>query len=181
VLVLEEEPAAEVEPGDWSREAVRIAFQGMRKSAKEGTASQLWLENRRREDILDFSDLGDAAPIVWAKTGTAQVTGKASHAWYAGMVAPAGEQQPRYAFAVVVEHGNSGGRAGGAIAAQLIRALAAEGYLGEAALDRINPEVRHIDWLDAIPIKDGIVDPAAFFLQGDVAIEPASRRGGEDG
>ena len=70
ILVLDEETTTPVEPGDWSREAVRIAFQGMRKSAKEGTASRLWLENRRREDILDFSDLGDAAPTVWAKTAS---------------------------------------------------------------------------------------------------------------
>lgn len=181
VLVLEDEPVAEFDPGDWSREAVRIAFQGMRKSAKEGTASRLWLENRRREDILDFSDLGDAAPTVWAKTGTSQVTGKASHGWYAGLVAPAGEQEPRYAFAVIVEHGNSGGRAGGPIAAQLIRALAAEGYLGATALDRIDPEIRRIDWLDALPVEEGIVDPAGFLSPGDVAVEHASLRRGEDG
>ena len=125
--------------------------------------------------------LGDAAPTVWAKTGTSQVTGKASHGWYAGLVAPAGEQEPRYAFAVIVEHGNSGGRAGGPIAAQLIRALAAEGYLGATALDRIDPEIRRIDWLDALPVEEGIVDPAGFLSPGDVAVEQASLRGGEDG
>ncbi len=181
ILVLDEETTTPVEPGDWSREAVRIAFQGMRKSAKEGTASRLWLENRRREDILDFSDLGDAAPTVWAKTGTSQVTGKASHGWYAGMVAPAGEQEPRYAFAVIVEHGNSGGRAGGPVAAQLIRALAAEGYLGAAALERIDPAVRRIDWLDALPMEEGIIDPAAFQSPGRFTAEAANLRGGEDG
>ena len=181
VLVLQDDPTAEVDPGEWSREAVRIALAGMRKSAKEGTASQLWLENRRREDILDFSDLGDAAPTVWAKTGTAQVTGEASHAWYAGMVTPAGEREPRYAFAVIVENGNSGGRAGGPVAAQLIRALAAEGYLGTEALDRIDPEIRRLDWLDALPFEAGIVDPVAFFSSGDLVSERVvSGEGGDD-
>lgn len=97
---------------------------------------------------MTFPDLGDAAPVVWAKTGTAQVTGKAPHAWYAGLVAPAGEATPRYAFAVIVEHGNSGGRAAGPVAGQVIRALVAEGYLGDEA--RRNLNARPVRWLDPI-------------------------------
>lgn len=135
--------------GDWNRTAVRTALDGMRKSAIEGTAATVRTSPDRRERLTEFPDLGDAAPMVWAKTGTAQVAGKAPHAWYAGLVAPAGESTPRYAFAVIVEHGNSGGAAAGPVATQLIRALAAEGYLGGAAKQATGAvPVRWIDPLE---------------------------------
>jgi hypothetical protein len=81
---------------------------------------------------------------VWAKTGTAQSSrrvGEAvgdgppevregNHAWVVGMVGNEG-QEPRYAFAVMMEYAGSGGRVSGPIANQLIHALIAEGYLGE--------------------------------------------------
>ena len=95
------------------------------------------------DPIMNLDDMPGGRPSIWAKTGTAQVTGKASHAWYAGMVAPAGSNTPRYAFAVVVEHGNSGGRAAGPVAAQVIRALAAEGYLGDQATNGLSP----VEWI----------------------------------
>ena len=107
---------------------------------------------------MTFPDLGDAAPVVWAKTGTAQVAGKAPHAWYAGLVAPAGEATPRYAFAVIVEHGNSGGAAGGPVAAQLIRALAAEGYLGDEAREAAGAvPVRWVDPVAMRPVADASI------------------------
>ncbi|MAD20705.1 MAG: hypothetical protein CMJ52_11270 [Planctomycetaceae bacterium] len=152
VMVLDESSTEAGDDGDWNRAAVSIALEGMAKSAREGTASRLWLDpttGPRTEDILDFRDLGAAAPEIWAKTGTAQVTGRASHAWYAGLIAPAGSVEPRYAFAVIVEHGNSGGRAGGPVAAQMIRALAAEGYLGEAAREAL--DAGPVEWLDPLP------------------------------
>lgn len=136
--------------GEWNRRAVDLALEGMRESARSGTA---WSIRRTsldgpREPLLEFPELGAARPTVWAKTGTAQVKDRASHAWYAGLVAPAGESIPRYAFAVIVEHGNSGGAAAGPVAAQLVRALAAEGYLGQDALaaSRATP----ITWHDEI-------------------------------
>jgi penicillin-binding protein 2 len=84
---------------------------------------------------------------VWAKSGTAQAPpqrfdvdgdGKLDagsevrnleHGWFVGLVGEAGEARPRYAVAVVLEHGGSGGKSAGPIAAQVIRALMAEGYL----------------------------------------------------
>ncbi|HID22415.1 MAG TPA: hypothetical protein EYP14_08435 [Planctomycetaceae bacterium] len=58
---------------------------------------------------------------IAGKTGTAE-TGRAGpdHAWFAGYV-PADE--PRYAFAVVLEHGGSGGRAAGPLARKTVEAL----------------------------------------------------------
>jgi penicillin-binding protein 2 len=84
---------------------------------------------------------------IAAKTGTAQAppwrrdvdgdgeiaagerTRDLDHAWVVGLV---GEQDGpwRYAFAVLVEYGGSGGRVAGPIADQLIRALQDEDYLG---------------------------------------------------
>ncbi len=136
--------------GSWNRVAVRTALDGMLASAREGTAADVRVgPDRPREPLLTFPDLGAAAPTVRAKTGTAQVAGKAPHGWYAGLVTPAGESSPRYAFAVIVEHGNSGGAAAGPVAAQLIRALAAEGYLGPDA--KTASGASPVEWRDAIP------------------------------
>jgi penicillin-binding protein A len=44
--------------------------------------------------------------IVGGKTGTAEVGDRTPHAWFVGF---AGEDNPRYVVAVVVEHGGSGG------------------------------------------------------------------------
>jgi penicillin-binding protein 2 len=148
--------------GGWNPVAVRTALAGMRASATEGTAARVTIDaDRHREPLLQFPDLGAHAPIVHAKTGTAQVKGKASHGWYAGLVTPAGETVPRYAFAVIVEHGNSGGAAAGPVANQLIRALAAEGYLGRGALEASG--ATPVEWRDAIPeaMASPLGDPAS--------------------
>jgi penicillin-binding protein 2 len=66
--------------------------------------------------------------LVAGKTGTAQAgKGREDHAWFVGF-APA--QDPRIAFAVVVEHGGHGGAAAGPIARDIVRACDAHGYLG---------------------------------------------------
>jgi len=135
--------------GTWNRVAVRTALDGMLASATEGTAFDVRVGPSTREPLLDFPELGDAAPTVRAKTGTAQVQGKAPHGWYAGLVTRAGESSPRYSFAVIVEHGASGGAAAGPVASQLIRALAAEGYLGAAA--QAASGASPVQWRDAIP------------------------------
>lgn len=50
------------------------------------------------------------------------------HSWFVMLVGREGEP-PRYAVAVVVDYGGSGGRVGGPIANQVLRALRDEGYL----------------------------------------------------
>ncbi|QGQ23258.1 hypothetical protein F1728_11500 [Gimesia benthica] len=58
---------------------------------------------------------------IAGKTGTAETGGgKNDHAWFAGFV-PA--QRPKYAFAVVIEHGGSGSRVAGPVAQKLVRAM----------------------------------------------------------
>lgn len=67
---------------------------------------------------------------IAGKTGTAEVGGgKLDHAWFAGYV-PA--DAPKYAFAVVLEHGGSGGSSAGPVAKQLVQSLLELGLLEPA-------------------------------------------------
>ena len=69
---------------------------------------------------------------IAGKTGTAQVSAsQADQAWFAGY-APAGK--PRIAFAVVLEHAGSGGKAAGPVARQLVEAFLADGVLEPARM-----------------------------------------------
>lgn len=67
---------------------------------------------------------------IAGKTGTAEVGGdKTDHAWFAGYV-PA--QEPRIAFAVVLEHAGSGGKAAGPVARELVSSMLETGLLRPA-------------------------------------------------
>jgi penicillin-binding protein 2 len=64
---------------------------------------------------------------IAGKTGTAEVGGgRPDHAWFAGYL-PA--DHPRIAFAVVLEHGGSGGRAAGPVAKEFAQSLLELGIL----------------------------------------------------
>ncbi|QDT99687.1 peptidoglycan D,D-transpeptidase FtsI family protein [Gimesia aquarii] len=64
---------------------------------------------------------------IAGKTGTAETGGgKNDHAWFAGFV-PA--ERPKYAFAVVIEHGGSGSKVAGPVAKTLIQSLLQAGLL----------------------------------------------------
>jgi penicillin-binding protein 2 len=126
------------------RDAIDAALDGLRGSVNEsyGTGHHITLEGGRREPLFGFDDLE-----VWGKTGTAtapllaldgNLDGKpetrvrTDHAWFVGLVAERGAP-PRHAVAVLLENGGSGGKVAGPMGAAVIRAIAAEGYLGEAA------------------------------------------------
>ena len=125
---------------------VKGILEGLRQSVEEvhGTGHHIRYADGSMDPIMNVGSV-----TVWAKTGTAQApplrvdtTGDGepdmsfadlSHAWFVGLVGPrtAGSPQPKYAIAVVVEYGGSGGRTAGPIANEIIRALGAEGYLPE--------------------------------------------------
>lgn len=64
---------------------------------------------------------------IAGKTGTAEVGGgRPDHAWFAGY-APA--DNPRVAFAVVIEHGGSGGKVAGPIAKEFVKTLLETGLV----------------------------------------------------
>jgi penicillin-binding protein 2 len=74
-----------------------------------------------------FSSVRTKEISIAGKTGTAQAgKGQADHAWFAGY-APA--DNPRVAFAVVLEHAGSGSKSAGPLARQLVEALLADGVL----------------------------------------------------
>jgi penicillin-binding protein 2 len=65
---------------------------------------------------------------IAGKTGTAEVGGgQPDHAWFAGY-APA--DHPRIAFAVVLEHGGSGGKVAGPVAREFVKSLLESGLIG---------------------------------------------------
>lgn len=66
---------------------------------------------------------------IAGKTGTAQANG-VDHAWFVGYV-PA--ERPRVAFAVVLEHGGSGGKAAGPVAREFVKALLERGVVAKTA------------------------------------------------
>ncbi|MBL9149805.1 MAG: hypothetical protein JNM94_14030 [Phycisphaerae bacterium] len=123
------------------RRAVAKALEGLRQSIAEsyGTGNHLTLENGVQEPLVSVPGVR-----VWGKTGTAQAPPlllharrdgapdarvMTDHAWFVGLVAPEGESTPRYAIAVIIEYGGSGGKTAGPVAAEIARALVAEGYL----------------------------------------------------
>lgn len=64
---------------------------------------------------------------IAGKTGTAEVGSRLpDHAWFAGYV-PADE--PRIAFAIVIEHGGSGGKVAGPVARDFVKLLLAQGVI----------------------------------------------------
>lgn len=119
--------------------SVDVILEGMRRSVGEelGTGHHIRYPTGEKEPIFNVPGVR-----VYGKTGTAQasptvgedesgervVLRAGEHAWFVVVVGPE-VGLPRYAIAVVVEHGGSGGRVAGPIANQVVWALRAEGYL----------------------------------------------------
>ena len=65
---------------------------------------------------------------IAGKTGTAEVTGAKSHAWFVGY-APYGPAEKRVAFAVIIENAGYGGLAAAPAAGEIVSAAAANGLI----------------------------------------------------
>ena len=61
---------------------------------------------------------------IAGKTGTAEVIGSPSHAWFVGF-APYGHEKKRIAFAVIIENAGYGGLAAAPVAGEIVTAAAA--------------------------------------------------------
>ncbi len=72
--------------------------------------------------------LRDSAVPIAGKTGTAEVTGAPSHAWFIGF-APYGPAKKRIAVAVVLENAGYGGTAAAPAAGEIVSAAAALGLI----------------------------------------------------
>jgi penicillin-binding protein 2 len=143
----------EVMEVDLDRSAVRAATEGLGLAVNDprGTGTTIDVGGRR-EKIFNCPHVD-----VWGKTGTAtappllhdpdgdgpaerEVVREGDHAWFVLLVGPEGKQ-PTHSVAVIVEYGGSGGKVAGPVANQIVRALAAEGYLGRPAYDAVAPRV----------------------------------------
>lgn len=100
-----------------------------------------FVEGGRFEQFIDIDGVeavgktgtAQANPIVRSVenadgTRSIEVLREGNHAWFVGLVGPEG-QHARYAISVLIEYGGSGGRSSAPVAAQVIHALKAEGYL----------------------------------------------------
>jgi penicillin-binding protein A len=65
---------------------------------------------------------------IAGKTGTAELAGAPSHAWFVGF-APYGPATKRSAFAVIIENAGYGGRTAAPLAGEIVNAAAAAGLL----------------------------------------------------
>jgi cell division protein FtsW (lipid II flippase) len=65
---------------------------------------------------------------IAGKTGTAELTGRASHAWFVGF-APFGKATRRIAFAVIIENAGYGGASAAPVAGEIVTAAAQSGLV----------------------------------------------------
>ncbi len=75
--------------------------------------------------------LAGVAPAVAGKTGTAEVEGAPSHAWFAGFAPYGPTKSRRIAFAILVENGGYGARSAAPLAGEVVRAARDLGLITE--------------------------------------------------
>ena len=93
-------------------------------------ASAALLSRYLRDAVLTGTgrSLRDHPSRIAGKTGTAEVSGAQSHAWFVGF-APYGPAARRIAFAVIVENAGYGGSAAAPAAGEIVTAAAASGLI----------------------------------------------------
>jgi cell division protein FtsI/penicillin-binding protein 2 len=65
---------------------------------------------------------------IAGKTGTAELTGRPSHAWFVGF-APYGTATKRIAFAIIIENAGYGGASAAPVAGEIVTAAAQSGLV----------------------------------------------------
>lgn len=145
-LVSDEGAAPRVENLNLPSRAVRNTLDGLRRAVTDwdfGTGTRITIGDQRERifnapgvSLWGKTGTADASPIVWKPGGPDSdepgvVVRDGDHSWYVVLVGDEGSG-PRYAVAVVVDFGGSGGRVSGPIANQVVHALIQEGYLSGA-------------------------------------------------
>jgi penicillin-binding protein 2 len=142
-LVSEEGGAPRVEDLKIPSRAVRDTLEGLRRSITDprfGTGFDFAVEGGRDRvfnapgvSLWGKTGTADASAVMWDADGPdgpqpPVVVRNGDHSWYVALAGDAGGS-PRYAIAVVVDFGGSGGRVSGPIVNQIVHALIQEGYL----------------------------------------------------
>jgi penicillin-binding protein 2 len=129
--------------------AVRLSLDGLKRAVSEerGTGHHITVDQAFGGTGVPEVIFNAPGVEVWGKSGTAdsglkardslgnvlrEVDGRAvsiDHSWFVVLAGKKGENTPRYAIAVLIENGGSGGRVAGPVCNQVIWALIAEGYL----------------------------------------------------
>jgi peptidoglycan glycosyltransferase len=73
--------------------------------------------------------LGPEGGDIAGKTGTAEVTGARSHAWFVGFAPASQKEGRRIAFAVLIENGGYGGAAAVPLAGEIVTGARALGII----------------------------------------------------
>ncbi|MFM1557832.1 MAG: penicillin-binding protein 2 [Roseibacillus sp.] len=148
---------------------VDLLSKGMTRAQLEEIRNGMW-----RAANLSGGTARRAAPKdmeIGAKTGTAQTTdfGRKSHnAW---TVAFAPYEQPKFAIAVVVQNGKSGGKVAGPLVHMILRGLfAAENGL-RLPLNRMGEVRGNFDPIEEIPLPDGDLLALAIDEEGETGEE----------
>ena len=103
----------QTQPDFLSPESAAIVARAMRLVVTDGTGAKAMMSS---------------LPIA-GKTGTAEVKGAQSHAWFAGFAPSEPTSRPRVAFAVLVENGQYGGSVAAPVAVDVMAAVAESGLL----------------------------------------------------
>jgi cell division protein FtsW (lipid II flippase)/cell division protein FtsI/penicillin-binding protein 2 len=112
---------------------VRLNSQSLEEPGKEALltpeAAEL-LGQYLRDAVLDGTgrSLGSHEWRIAGKTGTAEIKGSPSHAWFVGF-APYGQAKKRIAFAVIIENAGYGGLAAAPVTGEIVSAAAALGLI----------------------------------------------------
>ena len=148
---------------------VDLLSKGMTRAQLEEIRNGMW-----RAASLPGGTARRAAPKdmeIGAKTGTAQTTDFSRKSHNAWTVAFAPYEQPKFAIAVVVQNGKSGGKVAGPLVHMMLRGLfAAENGL-RLPLNRMGEVRGNFDPIEEIPLPDGDLLALAIDEEGETGEE----------
>lgn len=148
---------------------VDLSTKGVSVKELEDIQLGMWMAANQAGGTARRASLKDV-PVA-AKTGTAQTTefGKKSHNAWTVAFAPYGA--PRYAVAVVVQNGKSGGKVCGPIVRAIMRSLFTAEKGLKVELEPQGEYLGHLDPIEQIDLPDGDILPLTIDEEGETGEE----------